>query len=43
MYWITFIYILLTGIAGANTITITEIKIDAQVYITSTHITYIFE
>lgn len=41
--WITFTYILLTGIAGANTITVTEIKTDAKVYITDTHITYIFE
>jgi len=41
--WKTFVYILLSGIAGVNTITITEIKTDARVHITSTHITYIFE
>jgi hypothetical protein len=41
--WITFTYILFTGITGANIITVTEIKTDAQIYITNTHITYIFE
>lgn len=43
IHWVIFTYILLTGINGPNTITATEIRNDAQVYITNTHITYIFE
>ena len=47
MTWITFIYLLLTGVNGPNTITVTEMRTDAQVYQTTTDATietnYIFE
>jgi hypothetical protein len=42
-YWMTFVYTMYTGIAGPNTITVTRLYNDAQVYVTPASITYIFE
>jgi hypothetical protein len=42
MIWTTFVYFLFSGTLNGN-ITVTELKTDAQMYTTSTSITYVFE
>lgn len=42
MIRITFIYIILIGTLNGNII-VTELRNDAQVYVTPTSITYVFE